>query len=326
MFSAISLKFTQITEQLPVIENKKIAVCTLLFAAVFSAGAVGTFLTTSSWSIKLASVGVFALGGLIAFIASRSFQNQQTTENIQPKKTPEERFHNAYGQIKQEGITEALFKEVEKLADEEGYPEAQYNMGDCYDVGARGKTFSIAQDKIKAGLYYKKAANGGHTEAQFLLATWYLFGKPDFQITKNLYRAYKYCKPAADKNYAPTYSTDTAKDRLGVIETQLNRQKKRDEEDYNESLKLTDEDARFNELKRLADQGNPKAQLQVATNCFESTNSDKSLAFHYCNLAIQNATDNEEAAKRLFVEMCKKGHGTPLDNLVAGEYTFNFEK
>ncbi|XP_034454815.1 death ligand signal enhancer [Hippoglossus hippoglossus] len=50
-------------------------------------------------------------------------------------------------------------------AAEQGYNKAQFNVGVCYEKG-RG----VSQDKEKALYYYRQAAAGGHTQAQYRYA------------------------------------------------------------------------------------------------------------------------------------------------------------
>ena len=53
-----------------------------------------------------------------------------------------------------------------------GYPEAQYRLGECYYKGE-----GVSEDKTKAVKWYLKAAEQGHAEAQYRLGECYYYGR-----------------------------------------------------------------------------------------------------------------------------------------------------
>ncbi len=59
-----------------------------------------------------------------------------------------------------------------RLAAEQGYAEAQYDLGLCYDVGG-----GVPESQEDAFHWYHAAAEQGHAEAQFALAECYEMGR-----------------------------------------------------------------------------------------------------------------------------------------------------
>ena len=85
------------------------------------------------------------------------------------------------------------FKLIKPLADQ-GYAEAQHNLGVMYQFGEG----VIADDK-EAVKWYRKAANQGDARAQFDLGNMYLSGEGVLQDDKE---AMKWCRKAADQGDA----------------------------------------------------------------------------------------------------------------------------
>ena len=59
-----------------------------------------------------------------------------------------------------------------RKAAEQGYAEAQFNLGCCYDCGN-----GVAEDKQEAAKWYRKAAEQGYAMAQYNLGNCYYKGE-----------------------------------------------------------------------------------------------------------------------------------------------------
>ena len=73
----------------------------------------------------------------------------------------------------------------------QGYANAQYNLGGCYEYG-----YGVQQNYYKAVEWYTKAANQGMADAQFLLGGCYYLGQG---AQKNESLAKMWIKDAANK-------------------------------------------------------------------------------------------------------------------------------
>ncbi|GAQ92188.1 hypothetical protein KFL_009420010 [Klebsormidium nitens] len=67
---------------------------------------------------------------------------------------------------------EALAAKLFSKAAEQGYADAQYNLGVCYSHG-RG----VVRNRVLAAELYSKAADQGHASAQFNLGVCHQFGR-----------------------------------------------------------------------------------------------------------------------------------------------------
>ena len=69
-----------------------------------------------------------------------------------------------------EGVCRDFVKAVEyyRKAAEQGYMEAQYELGRCYEIG-----LGLPSDRYQASKWYLKAAERGHAEAQYYLGKYY---------------------------------------------------------------------------------------------------------------------------------------------------------
>ena len=100
--------------------------------------------------------------------------------------TPEQQFQQGF-EASTRGDDQTAFKLWLPLA-EQGYAEAQFNVGMMYYKG-RG----VKQDKVKAVKWYRKAAEQGLAEAQLKLGLEYYFNeglgvKQDYVEAVKLYR------------------------------------------------------------------------------------------------------------------------------------------
>uniref|UniRef100_A0ACB8EC05 Uncharacterized protein n=1 Tax=Sphaerodactylus townsendi TaxID=933632 RepID=A0ACB8EC05_9SAUR len=71
-----------------------------------------------------------------------------------------------------------------KLAADQNYPKAQFNVGLCYEHGRGTK-----KDMAKAILYYQRAAHQGHTMAQYRYAKWLLRSWPKVEEDSSVQEA-----------------------------------------------------------------------------------------------------------------------------------------
>ena len=95
------------------------------------------------------------------------------------------------------GAAAGEFLEYQAKA-EKGDPEAQFNLGFCYDDGR-----SVAKDAKEAVKWYRKAAEQDYAPAQFNLGYCYANGQG---VGKNKEEAVKWFRRAAEQNYAPAQS------------------------------------------------------------------------------------------------------------------------
>jgi TPR repeat protein len=120
-----------------------------------------------------------------------------------------------------------------KMAAEQNYADAQYNLGYCYEYGK-----GVEQDYTVAVKWYKKAAEQNYAVAQNDLGNCYYSGNG---VEQNYTDAVKWYKKAADQNYAD------AQYNLGYCY----EHGKGVEQDYTEAVKW---------FKKATEQNNPAAQ------------------------------------------------------------------
>ena len=82
-----------------------------------------------------------------------------------------------------------------KKAAEQGYADAQCNLGICYANGN-----GVEKNFSEAVKWYRKAAEQGYAQAQYNLGNCYAFGKG---VEKNLNEAVKWYRKAAEQGNAP---------------------------------------------------------------------------------------------------------------------------
>lgn len=134
-------------------------------------------------------------------------------------------------------------KRIEYLKNsaEQGYAQAQYELGNHYYFG-----WVVKKDQAQAVQWYRRAADQGHAEAQYDLGSCYRFG---YGIKADTTQAVKWFRKAADQGY-----TD-AQYRLGVL--------------YQTGDGVEKDNAQAVEwYRRAADQGNKYAQSALAV-CYK---------------------------------------------------------
>ena len=170
----------------------------------------------------------------------------------------------------EKNLTEAV-KWYRKAA-EQGQVNAQHNLGYCYETG-----LGVAKDLTEAVKWYKKAAEQGHARAQYNLGLCYEYEKG---VAKNLTEAVKWYKKAAEQGYADAqYKLGYCYDEgLGV------------EKDPTEAVKW---------YKKAAEQGHARAQ--------------NNLGYCYANgLGVEK--DPKEAVK-WYRKAAEQGHALAQWNL-----------
>lgn len=343
---------------IPTIRDKKIALCVLLATGVFTVAGTGVLLTASAWSIKLGAAGVVtAMSGLITFIAYRSFFRNEPIKDPIPlkqeyvKARDEFLLNNALEQEYQAACDEPVdhlrLEKLKKLADR-GHINALGDIDVMYHKGFIDADGTDIQNWDLAFHYRRlKLAEQGNVDAQFGLACLYYDGNKKEGVEKDLSKAYKYCKLAADQNH------QQAKRHLPQMENALKQEKCETIKKENDPL------VRFNKMKELADKDNSHAQLEVAI-MFEEKNkfhdaldyyekaADRAnpiaqykMAFFYYSKANQKediernmsralfysrqgARKNSDA-KQLFIKICET-HGTEKDKAQAAKYALELQK
>jgi len=86
-----------------------------------------------------------------------------------------------------------------KAKADQGYAQAQYNLGTCYLDG-----IGVAKDLVEAVKWHRKAADQGHAPAQYVLGLCYENGDG---VAKDQIEAVKWHRKAADQGYAPAQHT-----------------------------------------------------------------------------------------------------------------------
>ncbi len=93
-----------------------------------------------------------------------------------------------------EKVHQARFAKWQRAA-ELGWPEGQWLIGRCYDMG-----LSVAKDQAEAMKWYRKAAGQGYAAAQYTLGVCYSYGRG---VAKDQAEAVKWYRKAAGQGYAP---------------------------------------------------------------------------------------------------------------------------
>ncbi|MCR5175651.1 MAG: sel1 repeat family protein [Anaerovibrio sp.] len=127
---------------------------------------------------------------------------------------------------------------------QQGDPDAQYELGDFYDLKSENEEDEGNEEYYlqKAFVWYERAAEQGHVEAQFMLSVFYsdgLLGEEDSQ------KGFEWCKRAAEQGHvqAQRELAYSYQEGMGI---EKNIQKA------------------FEWYKRAAEQGDGPAQLHVA--------------------------------------------------------------
>lgn len=150
------------------------------------------------------------------------------------KVTPDKRFQEAIEIYKKKNYSAAL-QLLRPLADE-GYAQAQFNIGYMYDVGE-----GVTKSDQEARKWYQLAADQGDIYAQFNLALLYLTGRG---VAQSDSEALKWYRKAAEGGH------DEAQRSLGVL-YRTGRSVPRDDQEA------------FKWFRRAADQGNAAAHQNL---------------------------------------------------------------
>jgi TPR repeat protein len=106
-------------------------------------------------------------------------------------------FTNAWGLTNYERCVEAYldkdFTNAYHFCKEEKDPNAQYIIGEMYDNG-----FGVKEDHAEAAIWFRKAAEQGHSEAQFVIGRMYYYG---WGVKKDHAEAIIWFRKAAEKGH-----------------------------------------------------------------------------------------------------------------------------
>ncbi len=92
------------------------------------------------------------------------------------------------------GLSQAINVEWNRKAAEQGDADAQWRLGNMYDIG-----WYVAEDKAEAAKWYRNAAEQGHADAQYSLGLYYDYGRG---VAEDKAEAIKWYRKAAEQGYA----------------------------------------------------------------------------------------------------------------------------
>lgn len=115
--------------------------------------------------------------------------------------TPAEQYNKGIEYYNQEDYVEAV--EWFKKAAEKKHVEAQFYLGECYDLGQ-----GVTKNKVEAMKWFRKAAEQGHADAQFRMGCFYYGGS---YVAEDLAEAEKWFRKAAEQGHA------SAQRNLGIM-------------------------------------------------------------------------------------------------------------
>ena len=188
---------------------------------------------------------------------------------------------------KGQGVTQDYTEAVKwyRKAAEQGHAEAQYYLGDCYRWGR-----AVKKDETEAVKWYRKAAEQGHSDAQYDLGKCYRYG---IGVTVNSAEAVKWYKKAAEQGHsdAQYYLGGFYSSGFGVTKNSA------------EAVKW---------YKKAAEQGNLSSQFFLASMYKSGDGVEKDLteAIKWFKKA---AGQGHEDAKWELANMYENGEGVDID-------------
>lgn len=130
--------------------------------------------------MKYLKIAVLSYGLLIVLSAKSQTSDDRMIENL----------NSAWAKIMGEQLSAQDV--VDKAA--QGNVDAMFELGICYRRGNRG----VQADQSQAAFWLKKAADKGHAQAQYYIASYYLNGEGGLQI--DTLKAYKYYTMSAEQD------------------------------------------------------------------------------------------------------------------------------
>ena len=178
---------------------------------------------------------------------------------------------------KGQGVPQDYFEAVKwyRKAAEQGDMDAQYNLGYCYEEGQ-----GVPKDYFEAVKWYRKAAEQGHARAQNNLGYCYKYGQG---VPKDYSEAVKWYRKATEQGHA------TAQNNLGVCYEKGQGVS----QDYSEAVKW---------YRKAAEQGHTFAQYNLG-NCYYNgwgvTKNYSEAVKWYRKAAEQGDEDAKEQLQKL---------------------------
>lgn len=192
-------------------------------------------------------------------------------------------------------------------AAEQGYADAQFYLGKCYDLG-----WGVTEDKTQGFAWSRKAAEQGHAEAQHWLGYCYYYGNG---VTRNYIQAVAWYRKAAEQGekYAQyelgnwyhgtqDYTQAAAWFRKAAEQGVAPAQYKLGECYFRGDGVMTDRTQAVAWYRKAAEQGYVEAQYELGS-CYENgcgvTQNKSEALYWYRKAAAQGEPVAEEYAQRL---------------------------
>jgi TPR repeat protein len=141
---------------------------------------------------------------ILRILRSLKILNELASKQL-PEKSYLPIFHTLIGQLYKPGKQPRAAVRFTKLAADQGYAPAQFNLAEMYYCGEG----NLPKDLIEAVHLFKLAADQGYAPAQFNLGRMYYYGEGN--LPKDLIEAARLYKLAADQGYDP------AQNNLGIM-------------------------------------------------------------------------------------------------------------